>query len=256
MKDMLKDQVALITGGASGMGEATAKLFASEGAIAIIGDCNVQNGKRVVDEIIIAGGTARFYSPMDVSRKDTIKSVIDPTINEFGRIDILAAYAGRTFDGGDMTEDERYKVTYNVNAIGASNVVFAVLPYMKKHKSGKIIIHSSNGAFSPTNPDYPYHMAKGALEALTVNLVLEVAPLGIRVNCIKPGLIETPYWDQIMEPGDVRTQFLNAIGKYEVPDVANVALFFASELSSYITGHCIYAAGGMGYIYSHKQSFA
>jgi NAD(P)-dependent dehydrogenase (short-subunit alcohol dehydrogenase family) len=92
---------------------------------------------------------------------------------------------------------------------------------------------------------------------------MDVAPLGIRVNCIKPGPIVTPFWDELMEAGDERTKMLDTIGKVEVPmgrtgtseDIAGVALFFASELSAYVTGLCMYVAGGMGYVYSHNQSF-
>ncbi|UWG98926.1 SDR family oxidoreductase [Dehalobacter sp. DCM] len=263
MKDMLKGQVALITGGASGMGEATAKLYASEGATVIIGDYNVENAKRVVEEIMTAGGNARFYTQMDVSKKETVDAVVKATIQEFGKIDILAAYAGRTFDNEKMSDEERYQITMNVNMTGTYNTVFAVVPYMKERKSGKIIICSSNGAFNPTVPAYDYHMAKAACESLTVNLAMEVAPLGIRVNCVKPGPIVTPFWDELMAAGDERTQMLNNIAKTEVPlgrtgtaeDIAGIALFFASELSSYVTGLCLYVAGGMGYVYAHGQSF-
>jgi 3-oxoacyl-[acyl-carrier protein] reductase len=162
MKDMLKGQVAIVTGGSSGMGEATAKLFASEGAVVVIGGSRVERAQRVADEITAAGGAARVYGPMDVSKKEQIHAVVDATIKEFGKIDILAAYAGKTFDGGDMTEEELLNKTIDVNLIGTYNTVFAVVPHMKERKSGKIIICSSNGAFNPTTPAYVYHMAKGA----------------------------------------------------------------------------------------------
>ncbi|NLL51372.1 MAG: glucose 1-dehydrogenase [Peptococcaceae bacterium] len=263
MKDMLKGQVAIVTGGSSGMGEATAKLYASEGAVVVIGDVQVNKAQKVAEEITAAGGTARVYGPMDVSKKEQIQAVVEATLNEFGKIDILATYAGKTFDGEDMPEEELLDKTLDVNLTGTYNTVFAVVPHMKERKSGKIIICSSNGAFNPTTPAYAYHMAKGACESLTVNLAMDVAPLGIRVNCIKPGPIVTPFWDELMEAGDERTKMMENIGKIEIPmgrvgnpeDVAGVALFFASELSSYVTGLCMYVAGGMGYVYSHGQSF-
>ncbi|NLO97162.1 MAG: SDR family oxidoreductase [Peptococcaceae bacterium] len=263
MKDMLKGQVAIVTGGSSGMGEATAKLFASEGAVVVIGGSRVERAQRVADEITAAGGIARVYGPMDVSKKEQIHAVVNATLQEFGKIDILAAFAGKTFDGGDMSEEELLDKTIDVNLIGTYNTVFAVVPHMKERKSGKIIICSSNGAFNPTTPAYVYHMSKGACESLTVNLALDVAPLGIRVNCIKPGPIVTPFWDELMDSKDEQNKLLENIGKLEVPmgrpgtpeDVAGVALFFASELSSYVTGLCMYVAGGMGYVYSHGQSF-
>jgi NAD(P)-dependent dehydrogenase (short-subunit alcohol dehydrogenase family) len=263
MQDMLKDQVAIVTGGASGMGEATAKLYAKEGAKVVIADFNPETAQKVVDDIIADGGVARFYHPMDASDRAQVESIVEKTIEEFGRVDILAAYAGKTFDGDpNMTQQECLEKTTTVNQWGVYYSCFAVVPQMKKQKSGKIIICSSNGAFNPTAPAYEYHMAKGACESLTVNLAMDLARFGIRVNCIKPGPIITPFWDELMEAGDERTKMLQGIADIEVPlgrlgtadDIAGPALFFASELSSYVTGLCLYVAGGMGYVYAYAQS--
>jgi NAD(P)-dependent dehydrogenase (short-subunit alcohol dehydrogenase family) len=263
MQDMLKDQVAIVTGGASGMGEATAKLYAKEGAKVVIADFNPETAQKVVDDIIADGGVARFYHPMDASDRAQVESIVEKTIEEFGRVDILAAYAGKTFDGDpNMTQQECLEKTTAVNQWGVYYSCFAVVPQMKKQKSGKIIICSSNGAFNPTAPAYEYHMAKGACESLTVNLAMDLARFGIRVNCIKPGPIITPFWDELMEAGDARTKMLQGIADIEVPlgrlgtadDIAGPALFFASELSSYVTGLCLYVAGGMGYVYAYAQS--
>ena len=263
MTDMLKDQVAIVTGGASGMGEATAKIYAKEGAKVVIADFNPKNAQKVVDEIIAAGGVARFYQPVDVSDRAQVESIVEKTIEEFGRVDILAAYAGKTFDGDpNMTQQECLEKTTAVNQWGTYYSCFAVVPLMKKQKSGKIIICSSNGAFNPTAPAYEYHMAKGACESLCVNLAMDLAKFGIRVNCIKPGPIITAFWDELMEAGEERTKMLQGIADIEVPlgrtgtadDIAGPALFFASELSSYVTGLCMYVAGGMGYVYAYGQS--
>jgi NAD(P)-dependent dehydrogenase (short-subunit alcohol dehydrogenase family) len=263
MTDMLKDQVAIVTGGASGMGEATAKIYAKEGAKVVIADFNPKNAQKVVDEIIAAGGVARFYQPVDVSDRAQVDSIVEKTIEEFGRVDILAAYAGKTFDGDpNMTQQECLEKTTAVNQWGTYYSCFAVVPLMKKQKSGKIIICSSNGAFNPTAPAYEYHMAKGACESLCVNLAMDLAKFGIRVNCIKPGPIITAFWDELMEAGEERTKILQGIADIEVPlgrtgtadDIAGPALFFASELSSYVTGLCMYVAGGMGYVYAYGQS--
>jgi NAD(P)-dependent dehydrogenase (short-subunit alcohol dehydrogenase family) len=263
MKDMLKSQVALVTGATSGMGEAVAKTYASEGAAVVLGGRSSDKGKALTDEINASGGTARYYGPMDVTSEESIRSAVDATIEEFGKIDILATFAGKTFDGGGLSARENYDKTMEANMTGTYNTVFAVLPYMKERKSGKIIICSSNGAFNPTTPAYTYHMAKAACESLTVNLAMEVAPLGIRVNCIKPGPIVTPFWDELASQGADIDAILSGIASHEVPlgrvgapdDIAGPALFLASELSSYITGLCLYVGGGIGYIYSHAQSF-
>ncbi len=128
----------------------------------------------------------------------------------------------------------------------------------------KIIICSSNGAFNPTAPAYEYHMAKGACESLTVNLAMDLAKYGIRVNCIKPGPIATNFWNELMGEGsnDAQAAVLKGIADIEVPlgrighadDIAGPALWFASDLSAYITGLCLYVGGGMGYVYAYNQS--
>lgn len=265
MTNMLQDQIAIVTGGASGMGAATAKLYASEGAKVVIADFNPTMAQKVVDEITAAGGVARFYQSMDVSKKDQVEAVVAKAVEEFGRIDILAAFAGKTFDGDpNMDWQACLEKTTAVNQWGMLYTCFAVAPIMKKQKSGKIIICSSNGAFNPTSPAYEYHMAKGACESLTVNLAMDLAKFGIRVNCIKPGPIVTPFWAELMGEGKDNTDnpVLQNIANYEVPlgrvgtpdDIAGPALWFASDLSAYVTGLCLYVAGGQGYIYAYEQS--
>jgi len=263
MKEMLKDQVALVTGATSGMGEAVARMYAVEGAAVVIGGRRAEKGTALAAEINASGGVARYYGPMDVTSEESINAAVAATIGEFGKIDILATFAGQTFDGGGYSLKENFELTMEANTLGTFNTVFAVLPFMKERKSGKIIICSSNGAFNPTTPAYLYHMAKAACESLTVNLAMDVAPLGIRVNCIKPGAIETPFWDELATQGADIDAILRGIAGHEVPmgrigkpeDIAGPALFLASELSSYITGLCLYVGGGIGYVYSHAQSY-
>ncbi|MDR2615647.1 MAG: SDR family oxidoreductase, partial [Oscillospiraceae bacterium] len=192
----------------------------------------------------------------------SVGRTVDKTIAEFGKIDILASFAGKTFDGEGLDAKTAYDKTMESNMTGTYNTVFAVLPHMKERRSGKIIICSSNGAFNPTTPAYTYHMAKAACESLTVNLAMELAPLGIRVNCLKPGPIRTSFWDELAEGAELEN-LLDGIAKHEVPmgrigaaeDIAGPALFLASELSSYITGLCLYVGGGIGYVYAHAQSY-
>jgi len=263
MTDMLKGQVAIVTGATSGMGEAVAKLYAGEGAAVIIGGRSVDKGNKLAADINASGGVARYYGAMDVTSEESIRATVDATVKEFGQIDILATFAGKTFDGEGMSVRDSYNLTMESNLMGTFITVFAVLPHMKARKSGKIIICSSNGAFNPTTPAYMYHMAKGACESLTVNLAMDVAPLGIRVNCIKPGAIETPFWNELATQGADIDSLLKGIAAHEVPmgrigtpeDIAGPALFLASELSSYVTGLCLYVTGGGGYVYSHAQSF-
>jgi NAD(P)-dependent dehydrogenase (short-subunit alcohol dehydrogenase family) len=263
MEKMLQGQVALITGATKGMGAATARLFASEGAAVIIGGRNAGVGRELANDISAQGGIARCYGPLDVTKQEDVEFAVQETLREFRQIDILVTYAGQTFDGKGLSPAEQYARTMDVNMTGTYRTVFAVLPHMKERKSGKIILCSSNGAFNPTTPAYDYHMAKAACESLTVNLATELAPLGIRVNCLKPGPIVTEFWDELLPAGAERDALFQGIATREVPmarmgtaeDIAGPALFFASELSAYITGLCLYVGGGMGYVYSHGQSF-
>ena len=265
MKDMLKGQVAIVAGGTSGMGEATARFYAREGAVVVIGGTSAAKGEKVKAAVEEEGGVARFYAPLHVENRDECLAIAEKTLEEFGRIDILADFAGRTFDGGSgLDDDEVFARSIGVNLKGAYNMVNAVVPHMKERRSGKIILCSSNGAFNPTTPAYEYHMAKGGVESLTVNLAMELAPLGIRVNCINPGPIATPFWDELFSPeeAEARKATFERIAYKEVPlnrmgtpeDIAGVALFFASELSAFVTGLRMYVGGGCGYIYAHGQS--
>jgi 3-oxoacyl-[acyl-carrier protein] reductase len=159
LEKMLSGQVALITGATSGMGEAVARLFAKEGAAVIIGGRSVNKGNALAKEINESGGVARYYGALDVTSESSNKETVDKTIAEFGKIDILATFAGKTFDGEGLDAKTSYDKTIESNLTGTYNTVFAVLPYMKEKKSGKIVICSSNGAFNPTTPAYSYHMA-------------------------------------------------------------------------------------------------
>lgn len=264
MKDMLKDQVILVAGGTSGMGEATAKLYASEGATVVIGGTNPKKAEKVVKEIEEAGGKVRFYGPLNVADRSSCEEIVKKIIDEFGRIDNLTTFAGKSFDGAGLDPDEQYQKTMDVNMKGTYNIVFTVVPYMKEAGKGNIVLSSSNGAFNPTTPAYEYHMAKAGCESLTVNLAMELAPLGIRVNCINPGAIVTPFWDELFSPEEkeIREATFKKIAMTEIPmqrmgtpeDIAGTALFFASDLSAYVTGLRLYVGGGMGYIYAHGQS--
>ncbi|MDR0812952.1 MAG: SDR family oxidoreductase [Oscillospiraceae bacterium] len=265
---LLSGKVAVITGAASGMGAATARLFAAHGAHVVIADYNTERAPGVAEKIGVdeltrsAGGSAVFFGRTDITSSASIREMVAKTIEKYGKIDILAAFAGRTFDGDDLSARENFDKTVESNLWGTYDTVNAVVPHMKEQGSGSIIICSSNGALNPTTPAYAYHMAKAGCESLTVNLAMELAPLGIRVNCIKPGPIKTSFWDELGSPEEIKP-LLDGIAGFEVPlgrigeaeDIAGPCLWLASALSSFITGLCLYVGGGIGYIYSHSQSF-
>jgi NAD(P)-dependent dehydrogenase (short-subunit alcohol dehydrogenase family) len=250
------------------MGAATAHLYAAHGASIVVADYNeerAENAVRLINgdkDVIAAGGSAVFFGRTDITSSASIRAMVAKTIEKYGKIDILATFAGRTFDGDDLSARENFDKTVESNLWGTYDTVNAVVPHMKERKSGSIIICSSNGALNPTTPAYAYHMAKAGCESLTVNLAMELAPLGIRVNCLKPGPIKTSFWDELGDKDEIDV-LLDGIAGFEVPlgrigtadDIAGPCLWLASELSSFITGLCLYVGGGIGYIYSHSQSF-
>jgi len=263
---MLKDKIAIVTGGAKGMGEATCYKFAEEGATVIIADFDFDSAQKVADKINTIGGHARAYNKVDVTDKSTIKATVDSTIEEFDKIDILINCAGGTFGANGSSENinmNDWDRTIDLNLNGTMNPILEVLPYMRKQKYGKIVNFSSMGAFNAYTVVLHYHAAKGAVESLTHNLAFELAPQGIHVNVISPGPILTPFWDELMPSGPERNEFTDALAKKEVPmqrmgtakDIAGVCLFLASGLSDYVTGQKIYVGGGMGNIISHNSTY-
>ena len=263
----LKDQVALITGGAKGMGEAASKLFAEQGAKVVIADLDIDTATEVATAINHSGGTARAYNKVDVTNKNDIKQTIEAAVQEFGKIDILVNCAGGTFGGGNGNTDnldmEDWEKTMQLNLNGTLNPILEVLPFMKKQQFGRIINFSSMGAFDAYTVVLHYHAAKGAVESLTHNLAFELAPKGINVNVISPGPIMTPFWEELLPAGNERDQFFQGLSAKEVPmkrmgtaeDIAGVCLFLASSLSNFVTGQKIYVGGGMGNILSHNSTF-
>lgn len=262
---LLENKVAIVTGGARGMGRAIALKFAGEGCDVVVTDLDIQGAKKVAEEIKTLGRQSLAIKA-DISKSAEVNDMVAQTIKKFGKIDILVNNAGGVsgVKGGDsetVTEEDWDKIL-NINLKGAFLVCVAVIPYMKKQKSGKIISISSMGAVSPSVSVLHYHSAKAGILGLTTNLAFELAPLNIHVNAIVPGPIETPFWDALQPPGPQRDAFFKALAKKEVPlgrmgtpeDIAGPALFLASSLSDFVTGQIIYAAGGQP-ILSHAATF-
>lgn len=263
---LLKDKVAIVTGGSNGMGEAVSRKFAAEGAKVIIADLNVEKGKRVASEISESGGICEVFSKMDITNVEDVKTTVQRTIERFGTIDILVNCAGGVLSDNGTSENVNmadWNRVIDLNLNGTMNVIMEVLPHMKQKKYGKIVNFSSMGAFNAYTVVLHYHAAKGAIESLTHNLAFELAPSGIYVNVITPGPIMTPFWDKVMPPGQERDVLTDAIAEKEVPlgrfgtaeDIAGVALFLSSSLSDYVTGQKINVGGGMGNILSHNSTF-
>jgi len=257
----LKDKVAIVTGGAKGMGEAICKKFADEGATLVVNDIDYKGAQNVAGEIVEKGGTA-IANKVDVTKRDEVIAVVGDVAKQFGRIDILINNVGgipgmQGRGNSETIEMEEWDRIINLNLNGTLHYLLAVIPFMKKVKSGKIINFSSIGCFYPTVSVLPYHAAKGGVESLTLNLAFELAPSNINVNLIVPGPVRTAFWDNIVYPeGMTHDDMCKIIAEKEVPlkrvgtpeDVAGVALFLASGLSDFVTGQRIYVSGGMPHI--------
>jgi NAD(P)-dependent dehydrogenase (short-subunit alcohol dehydrogenase family) len=263
---LLKDKVAVVTGGAKGMGKGIVLKFAEEGCDLVIPDLDIDSAQKVANEVESMGRKAMVFK-VDISNRLEVENMAHVTIEKFGTIDILVNNAGGVggIKGAGSSDDifeEDWDRIIDVNLKGAFLVTMAVLPIMKKNCYGKIINLSSMGAIHPAVSVVHYHAAKGGILALTTNLAFELAPKNIYVNAIIPGPIETSFWDNLMPPGPEREAFLAAIAEKEVPigrvgkpgDIAGPALFLASELSDYVTGQFIRVGGGLPLL-SHNAIF-
>jgi NAD(P)-dependent dehydrogenase (short-subunit alcohol dehydrogenase family) len=251
---LLEKRVAVITGSANGMGKAMALRFAREGCDVAVVDIQLDGAQKVAEEIKSIGRKAVAIKA-DISKSKEIKSMIEESAQAFGKIDILVNNAGAAGGGNLETSDEdEWDRVLALNLKGAFIACKAAVPYMKKQRYGKIINVSSMGAVRPSVSVLAYHSAKAGILGLTLNLAFELAPFNIYANCIVPGPIVTPFWDPLSVgmSAEQKKAFFAALGKKEVPlgrmgtpeDIAGPALFFASELSSYVTGHIMCVAGG------------
>lgn len=262
----LENKVAIVTGGAKGMGRGIAVKFAEEGAKVVLCDLDLAGAQSVAGEVNALGRDALAFE-MDITKSAEIDRMVAGTLKEFGTIDVLINCAGGVPGthgagaSGTMTEQEWDRVLA-INLKGPWLVTEAVLPTMKANRYGKIVYISSTGAVSPVVSVLHYHAAKAGVIGLSLNLAFELAPLNICVNTIVPGPIETSFWDALMPAGPERDAFFAAVSQHEIPlgrmgqpkDIAGACLFLASELSDYVTGQTICVAGGQPML-SQKATF-
>jgi len=240
----LKDKIALITGGANGIGLATAERFANEGAKIILWDLT-EKGTEVVERLRKQGHEALF-TKLSVTNTDEVQQAIALALGQFGRIDILINNAGITRDRTLLKMSKKeWDDVIAVNLTGVFNCTQAVAPIMKDQQYGRIVSASSNvairGNFGQTN----YVATKSAIIGMTKVWAMELGRFGITVNCIAPGFIQTAMTDAM--PEEVRKQSLSQIplGKWGVPDdIANGYLYLASDEASFVSGICLTIDGG------------
>ncbi|MFC4404613.1 3-oxoacyl-[acyl-carrier-protein] reductase [Gracilibacillus xinjiangensis] len=244
---MLKGKVALITGASRGIGRAIAINYAKNGAkVAINFSGNEEKAQAVVKEIIELGGEAIKFKA-NVSKEDEVKEMIKEVVKTFGSLDILVNNAGITRDNLIMRMSETdFDEVININLKGVFLCTKAVTRQMMKQKSGRIINVSSVVGVSGNPGQANYVSAKAGVIGLTKTTAKELAMRNILVNAIAPGFIETDMTDQLTDEQKEQMLALIPLQKLgKADDVANVALFLASEQSNYVTGQTIQVDGGM-----------
>ena len=243
----LKDKVAIITGAASGFGEGMARRFAEEGAKIVVADINFRGAQRVAKSI----GDNAVCVQTDVSLRSEFDEMMDVTMKAFGRVDIMVNNAGYTHRNGDMLEvdEETFDLIAAVNMKAIYHAARAVVPVMDRQGGGSIITTASTAGLRPRPGLTWYNASKGWAITATKSMAVELAPKKIRVNCLCPVAGETGMLAQFMgeDTPEKRAQFRASIplGRLSTPlDIANAALWLASDEAEFITGVALEVDGG------------
>jgi NAD(P)-dependent dehydrogenase (short-subunit alcohol dehydrogenase family) len=247
----LKDRVAIVTGGASGIGAASARLFAAEGAKVALVDLDKQGLGQVAADIEQVGGKA-LVIPADVSSDAQARAGVDQVVERWGRVDVLLTAAGISMGGTvDAIEEGAWDRTFDVNVKGTYLWVHYAIKPMIEARSGAIVTIGSQLAQSSIGKNAAYVASKGAIASFTKTIAVDHAHQGIRVNALMPGVIDTPMpagtLTRSADPEALRAFWrqrhpMGRIGRPE--EVARAALFLASDDASFVTGTLLFVDGG------------
>jgi 3-oxoacyl-[acyl-carrier protein] reductase len=245
--NLLQGKVALITGAARGIGKAIALKFAAEGADIAFTDLEINDqAEQTRSEIEALGVTCRAYASNAADFAAT-QVTVEQIHADFGHIDVLVNNAGITKDGLLLRmSEQQWDAVLTVNLKSAFNFIHAIAPIMMRQRNGSIINMSSVVGVNGNAGQCNYAASKAGLIALAKSVAKEIGPRGIRANCIAPGFIDTDMTRQLSD--EMREQWVKTIPLRRAgttDDVANVAVFLASDLSSYVSGQVIHCCGGM-----------
>jgi len=247
----LKDQVAVVTGGASGIGAASARLFAAEGARVALVDLDEVGLGQVAADIEAGGGQAMILAG-DVTRGDQAASGVEKIMDRWGRLDVLMTAAGVSTGGTvDTIEEAVWDRTFAINVKGTYLWIHHAIKPMIEARSGAIVTVGSQLAQSSPGRNAAYIASKGAIASFTKTMAVDHAAQGIRVNALMPGVIDTPMpansLKRYADPEAMRTfwRHRHPMGRIGQPEeVARAALFLACEDSSFVTGTLLFVDGG------------
>ena len=237
-----KDKVVIVTGGASGIGEASVRAFAREGAKVVITDF-ADHGQALADEM---GADKALFIKTDVTDSEAVQAMIAQTLAQFGRLDVMFANAGIAADGPiDELEESAWQRTIDINLSGVYLCDKYAIQQFLKQGGGVIVncgsIHSHVGKRGVT----AYAAAKGGVKLLTQTLGIEYGAKGIRVNAVCPGYIDTPLLSHIPDDAKEKLVALHPMGRLgRAEEVANAVLFLASDEASFVTGSSLMVDGG------------
>jgi len=246
----LAGKVALVTGAGSGFGAGIALRFAQEGAAVIVNDLQPDGGERVSGEIRAAGGRAHFVQG-DVSQGNDIRALLEAAIAQYGQLDVVVNNAGFTHRNQPMGEvsEEEFDRIYATNVKSLYWCARHIVPHMIERRSGVFVNVASTAGVRPRPGLVWYNGSKGAMITISKTMAVELAPHGIRVNCINPVAGDTPLLARFMgeDTPEIRARFIASIplGRLSQPrDIANAALYLASDEADFITGVCLEVDGG------------